>query len=324
MGIPKQVRDQANESEQLAVQHGLKDGQGKDDEVIKPVVEPKKEPPAEDWETRFKNYKSATDVTIGDLRDQLSVSQQQITESQQQVQQLIAKAQEEKPAPSSENDTSNPNNGGFDLELLPAEMREKYDDEFLVSMSSMNSIQMTQIIGDLQSRLDAAEGSIKAVEGNVENVQTTQAKSARELFYDDLDDKEPEWEKIGADEVFIAYLKNPISEFDTRPLKVVFDQANFDNDSATVLKVIAAYKQTGATVTSESNANKLDELVSPEDGNGSNNVIDDIGIHTETFTESQVKAFYSKVTKGKYSHEDAAAIEQKIQAAQQAGKILPG
>jgi len=315
MAVPQQVRKQAEQSEQLAIEHGLKEGQGNEEEGVKAVkaipASPAEvtDPPAENWETRFKNYKASTDETIRELRGDLSVSQQQITQSQQQVQELIAKAQEQKPALNSEDDPSKINNGEFDLDSLPADMREKYEDEFLLSMSKMNKVQMTGIIGDLQKRLDNLEGSI-------DTVQTTQAKSARDLYYDELDDKEPNWELIGAEQGLTKYLLEPVSEFDQRPLKVIFDEADANNDAKTVLKILAAYKKTGAVDPGvnnpQDNPNALDELVSPEVGNVSGSVIDDIGVHTESFTESQVMKFYSDVTKNDYSAEDAAAIESKI------------
>jgi len=327
MAVPQQVRKQAEQSEQLAIEHGLKEGQGNEEEGVKAVkaipASPAEvtDPPAENWETRFKNYKASTDETIRELRGDLSVSQQQITQSQQQVQELIAKAQEQKPALNSEDDPSKINNGEFDLDSLPADMREKYEDEFLLSMSKMNKVQMTGIIGDLQKRLDNLEGSI-------DTVQTTQAKSARDLYYDELDDKEPNWELIGAEQGLTKYLLEPVSEFDQRPLKVIFDEADANNDAKTVLKILAAYKKTGAVDPGvnnpQDNPNALDELVSPEVGNVSGSVIDDIGVHTESFTESQVMKFYSDVTKNDYSAEDAAAIESKIMAAQKSGNILPG
>ncbi len=320
MGIPQQVRKQAEEAEQLAVDHGLKEGQGEKDGSIKPAAEVKKASPVDDWEKRFKNYKVATDKSLSDLRNQLSSSQQQVTESQRQVQELIAKAQEAPVVSKIEDDKPGPKHGGIDIDSLPAEMREKYEDDFLISMSQLSSHQMVGLVGDLQKQIDD-------LKGNVETVVTTQVKSARDLYYDELDDKMPDWEQIGAEQGLNEYLINPVSDFDERQLKVVFDEANANGNAKTVLKILAAYKKTAATAVSESaieSTNALDELASPEGGNAPGSVIDDIGAHTETFTESQVNKFYAEVTKNKYSPEEATAIETQIQAAQVAGKILQG
>ena len=326
--IPSAVRKQGEESERLAEEHGLKKGQGKD---IPPADDPGKKKPdepaekpkpstnEEDWKTRFKNYKQTTDGTISELRQQLSALHDDIagykTQSAQLNEQLNAK-----PSQASKNvDTGQ----GFDIESLPADMREKYDDDFLESMSKLNTLQMTAKIGDLQERLDR-------MEGKVNNVETTQVKSARDLFYEALDKNESSWETIGASKEFAEFLMQPESEFSSRSLKEVLDEANANNNANTVLKIIAKYKQNAATadnggVNTDDTKNKLNEMVSPEGGNAANgDIADDIGVHTESFTQSQVEKFYVDVTRSAYSPEEAAAIEKKIMAAQQAGKILPG
>lgn len=324
MTMPSAVRKASEESERLAVEHGLKPGQGDEEQgkqqqqaapATPAPAEPAKPTEEVDWEKRFKNYKKETDQTISDLRETVGVSQNQLAESQRQIQEMI-KAQQEKPV-----ETEKPDKEKF-LESLPAEMREKYEPEFLESMSQLNSIQMTSIIGDLQRQIDE-------LKGDVSQVSTNHQLTAREQYYKDLDDKEPDWEKIGAEEAFIEYLNTPVSEFDTRTYHQVLSDADASNDAATVLKIIAAYKKDAGIadpeVTTTQGNNTLEELASPDAGNGSASVIEDIGPQTEAFTESQVTKFYADCTKGNvYTNEEAIAIEKKIQAAQQAGKISPG
>lgn len=325
MNMPSAVRKAGEESERLSVEHGLKPGQGNEEQgkqqqqaapaTPAPAAEPAKPTEEVDWEKRFKNYKKETDQTIADLRETVGASQNQLAESQRQIQELIAAQQEKPPA-----ETEKPNKEKF-LESLPAELRDQYEPEFLESMSELSRIQMTGIIGDLTKRLEN-------LEGNVEQVSNNQQLTARERYYKELDEKEPDWEKIGAEKAFIEYLESPVSDFDSRTLGQVLKTADGSNDAATVLKIIAAYKKDAGTAdaggTTTQEVDTLEELASPDAGNGSANVVDDIGLQTESFTESQVEQFYADWTKGKYSQADAVAIEKKIQAAQQAGKILPG
>lgn len=331
--IPAAVRKQADEAEQLAKEHGLKKD-GQDDDKGKPLeaanaipqdkpVENK--PQEEDWETRFKNYKTTTDRTIGELRQSESAANDRINQLTSQVNELTEKLNSvpEAPAPTPET--------GFDINSLPEDMRSEYDDAFLVNMSKLNTIQMTKIVGDLRKEIDSLKGKVTTVEN-------TQVKSASEKYYDLLD---KEWEGWDIDdpndprssvfEPFIKYInENPVSVVDDTPLATVFYDAHEKQDSKTVLNIrrgfLAQQLQTaGASEVSDSSGDTtLDELASPDTGNGSGNIADEIGVHTQSFKQSDVKKFYDDVTKGKYDPDEVKAIERNIIAAQEAGKLLPG
>jgi len=351
--IPSAVRRQAEEAERLAVEHGLKgappaEGGGGEGEPKAgqepekpaetptqtadpaPKAEPKKVDP-EDYKERFSRYKAQTDQTIAEQRGQIQAMQQQLAESQRQIQELIAKLQEQQAAaPEAGNGPESASADDVDLSSLPADLREEYDENFLRAMARLNNHQLVKMVGDLKAELDALKGTVTTV-------AETQQKSAKELYYEALDREVPNWEEIGADPAFIEWLNNRVSEVDPRTYGEILREGDETANATMTLWVLNQYlgksggAQNGNGATNTDNAqpgvnNNLDTMLTPEGAGGGNGSANEaLSPTVETFTQSEVQQFYKDWAIGKkYTEAEALAIDRQIQAAQKAGKIIPG
>lgn len=337
MALPSAVQKQADEAERFAVENGLKPGMepaaGGDRQNSgnappaepaaqpTPAQDPKPKADQEDWETRFKNYKASTDKTISDLRTQLSSSQQQIADSQRQVQDLIQRIQD-KPAEQPKSEPSQASGNDLDLDSLPPEIRSEYDDDFLRNMGTLINSQLLKTVGEMKSKLDSLEGTVK-------QVRTQSEKTAQEQFYEDLDEGESDWERIGTSQEFKDWQLNRVSEIDPRTYAQVLGQAMQEFNARNVLWVLRQYKssQGGQQDTGDgepTNQQNLDHLVTPDSG-GAGNGGPGLDDQVDTWKQSAVQQFFKDVaTTSKYTPQEAKAIERQILAAQKAGKIIPG
>jgi len=329
MAIPSAVRKIGEQAEQAAVDAGIKPGSQPAPSAGNPPVAAVPDPATEqggpveheDWEKRFKGYKASTDQTIADLRQTLAQMQQTLANSQEQNQLLMSRLEAGTPAKPAES-TPTESSDDIDLSILPQSFRDEYDDGFLLNMGKMMNATMVNKLKSLQERLDA-------IDGNINQVVQTQDKTAVQVYQERLDAAFPNnaWVSMTSEgnKNWAKFCSQSLSEFDSRTYNDIVGAAHEAKDADTVIRVLKTFQAWEQALGggTESGVNPLAGQVTPE-GGGGGDPIDQIDSRTETFTVSQVNQFYKDSATGQYSPEEAAAIEQRIIAAQKAGKIIQG
>lgn len=333
--LPKAVQAIGDAAEQQAVELGIKPGSkpatpAEPAQTVQQTQQSMKVDP-DDWETRYKRYKSATDDTINDLRKQVSELTSTMTQVQQQnsdmMQKLAAASATPAPAPAatqqmtaSQNDDEAAYKQWYDK--LPQRFKDDYTDDYLRDQFFFQNTSSGQQIA-------APPDNLKELEAKVDKVYQTQEKTAQQLYEEALDKKYPNdgWIMATKEPEWGAFCAKTVSPVDTRTYGAIVKAGNESHDVTSVLWVLGQYQQYKTDLEAENKQTQVvdprQELLTPE-GSAGGNAIDEINANADTFTVTQVQQFYQDRTKGKYSDEEFKAIEQSILRAQAAGKIIQG
>ena len=338
--LPKAVREAQAAAERTAVELGMKGAPGAEPgtpaaqaeatatpaQPAAPAEQPRERIDPEDWKTRFSNYKRETDQTISELRQTNGSLQQQIADMQRQQSALIERltAAEAKPA----NTPAVSGSGGqFTIDMIPEEIRDQYDDEFLGAV-----VKVAQLVSGSSSQSVPSDivARLNQIEASTSKLNTVAVKTAQQLFYDALDGAVPEWERIGQDQQWYDWLKatqiNP--PFDRRTAQDVYEQAMEGKEAEHVIALLKRFKaETGwaisGTINQQSN---LNSRVTPDGAAPGGTLSSDLGEGAGVWTESAINQFHTDITKGRYRGREAEAqrISNEIQLAFQQGKVVPG
>lgn len=290
--------------------------------ALEVVAEPgKKEAGAknepENWELRFKNYKTTTDQTITSLRTELVTAQQKSGQDDARIADLGERLQTLESAAAKVAETP-ANNAAkeFDINLLPEDMRNTYEPEYLKNLVAIvQQVHGTgnddKIILELKQQLDDLKGMVQTTKEN-------DAKSALEKYYEVLDKEQPNWVEIGEMPEFTEFLTGKVNELLPQTYGDVLAAADQQNDATKVLSVIAAYQQAGGKI---DNGTGLEGQVTLDGGAAHGGDGSDLQPADQKLTEEQITQFNLDVTKGVYKDkpEDRAAIEAIIKAQYSAG-----
>ncbi len=333
MPLPKAVQEIGDAAEAAATKAGMKPGS-------KPVVvetassklvpvkttnEPAKVDPG-DYQTRYSNYKKATDQTITDLRQTLATTQATLSETQRQVHELLtansnSAAKPAEPVKSTAGTKDDPAYKLY-LEKLPESIKNEYTEDYLFDQFIINS---TAGAGS-----DQSDNDISKLETKLDNVIQDQNKTKKEIYYDEMDVAFPndEWITLGNGSKWSEFCLKAVSPVDRRTFGDLVEDATNTLTSSTLIWVLNEYKQHLSTLDGvvENEVDPLLSQVTPEGaGGGGGDPVAEINARAETFTHSQVTQFFTDVaTTKKYTAEEAGSIEKSILAAQAAGKIIPG
>lgn len=333
--LPSQVQKISDDAEAIAKETGMKPGDkpvetasAQLNVVADPAHKGSKVDP-DDYKTRFVNYKKATDATITELRGTLATTQATLTETQRQVQELIA-AGGGKPAvtdtpakvdASAELTKESPVYQEY-LAKLPKSITDEYTEDYLFDQFVIQ----TSVNGYSQGKTS----DLSALEAKVDNVVEFQEKTKAELYEEEMDRLFPndEWITLASGDEWNKFCGQRVSEVDPRSYGQIVKQGSDTHTAATVSWVLNQYKQHLSTLEAASTAvvDPLMSHITPEGGGpGGGDPITELNAQAETFTASQVTQFFTDcATTDKYTAEEAAAIEKSIMAAQNADKIIQG
>lgn len=305
MSIPKKVREQAERSEALAKEHGLTEPV---EETAPPhpleVVSDKPQPPAaqpdadHNWEKRYKGLKKTHDTVVPELRNRIA-----------QLEADLAKAQQAPPAAPAA-PAAAPVSTESVLAALTDKEKSEYSPEFL------------DLVVRIAGRVAGAGSNVDPnVNERLDRIEQVSAKTADDLFWDEIDRGVPNWQTMQATEDMQGWLL----EYDdllgmSRSQAVAAAQQNLD--SRRVIAIYNQYKQTlsGASIVDTPEG----ELLLPESGGGDGGAPparDDT-----IWTVGQVQQFYKDLALGKYKGKEgrakADAIERQIEKARDENRIV--
>ena len=168
---------------------------------------------------------------------------------------------------------------------------------------------------ELVKRLEAAEQELSVT-------KQARVQTARERYNEAMDNAFPddEWVTMtnsGA-QSWKDFCNRQSSPADPRTFGEILMNAHETCNSGVATWVLNTYKREEQT-----GADPLAGHITPESAGGDPSA--DIGAQVDTFTVSQVNAIFKDIaTTRKYTAAEAASLQDRIQRAQQAGKIIPG
>lgn len=296
MPLPKQVREQGEESDRL-----IADAIGANDEAVAPVD---KDKPADevvkidpsDYKTRFSlmkdKYDKLVSETIPDLNSKISQRDDQVLDLTRQVADLAQKLQavpavSETPAAPVVNTSANLTDRI--MSVLSEGEKETYSDDFIDMLGRViNSVQSeNKVDPQLESRL--------------EKVETTQHLTAEERFWKTIDTEVSNWREVQKTPAFQKYLKrhDPLLGT-TREAILGYAQEELNAERAVAVftdfingkqSIVPDDDEPGDTI------NPLEKHVVPEDtGSGGMGELDAV----PQLTTEEIEKFYIDVALGRY------------------------
>ena len=333
MALPRAVQEANDLADRLANERGMKGAPGEQSpgnepkpaavQSVAPAEKQQERIDPTDYKARFSNYKRETDTTISEQRQEIAQLRQQFEDLRQQNSELASRLATAAPAQTSAAQSG----GGFSLDKIPQSLRDKYDDDYLGDLVMMSQAILANSGGQSSANTDI-DARLRAIEADTASNKAITRKTVRQLFYEELDEKVPEWEVIGADQQYYSWMDvtkvNP--PFDNRLAKDAYNEAMDNSNAPVIIALLKRFKsETGWASTGLPRQN-LEGMVTPQGGSPSGSMADDLGQGAGVWTESAVNKFYVDVSKGVYTRnpQEAQRIESEIKLATQQGKILPG
>lgn len=334
--LPSKVKAIGDAAEALAKETGVKPGEkpvqtatSQLKSVTEPAQKAKDKIDPDNWKERYSRYKATTDTTISELRTTLATVQATLTSVQAQYQELLKKPDVSIAQPvvaansnlSAKLTKDSPVYKKY-LERLPESIKADYTEDYLFD-------QFVIQVSVNDDKPESKSSDLTALETKVDGIVEFQEKTRAELYEEEMDRAFPndEWITLASGEEWNLFCSQRVSTVDQRTYGEIVKHGSDTHTAANVIWALNEFKAQQNTLEVDDTVDDtLLSQVTPEGaGGGGGDPIAEINAQAETFTQSQVTAFFTEVaTTAKYSAEQAAAIEQSIIAAQAAGKIIPG
>lgn len=271
-------------------------------------VEGKQEPKSDgDWEHRYKSLRGRyerQEQTIKGLNSRIG-----------QLEALLAQTTENKPKEPSQT----PDNKF----QISEEERETYGEDFLDVAARAAASRLDPIIGELKSRLDEIQGTVKSVAQQTE-------EEKRQSMYSLLDGEVPNWRDVNRDPNFVAWCNLP-DPFSGVIRMEMLREAYTQLDGRRVLNFFKGFLKDEA-VTDPA------RIVKPEMPNTGKVPLENFAApgrakapaaavrpgEKETISTAQIAQFYADVNRGKYRGNEAEKerLEAMIFQAQAEGRVV--
>lgn len=262
---------------------------------------------ADEWRTRFTNYKASTDRTVHDQRVQ-------IDELTAKVEKLTA---EKAAAPAKPAESLPPSS------VLSDQEREDYSEEFLGVVGKVSSAAVERIIAEQKSTIERLENTVNKLQGSFSQAKKVAEKTKEDSFFDALDKAVPSWESIlQKDARFDLYM----SKTDPMSGEVrlnLLHKARADNDPARAARFYTAFAAEHGLPTKLSTSVTSTLQVVPDDSGASDG---EANQDEKIYTQGEIDKFYLDLaTKGHkgmgLTKEQASAEEKRIYVAFQQGRV---
>jgi len=345
MALPKAVQAIGDAAEQAAVDAGMNVPGRQPSEVggnpgpaapaaapkptaapAAPAAVPDPDPDARyaQLDKQFRNYKTTTDQTIFELRQQRSTDQAAIADLQSQLAQ--AKAATVKTVPAADPNT-NPEAFEAGLKAWLAQFPQETVDEYEPSYwRDQYRIKLSTIPGMQSADYDR----LADIEAKAEQAVQYQQKTQFQMYLDAMDAAFPgdAWIKLAERPEWDAFCLQQAGPYSQETYGDVVGRAK-GHDSTTLIKVLKDFQRHLTTLNAGAQPGSnpaLEGLLTPEGGaGGGGDPIEEKNAMVRTFTRSEVNQFFKDVaTTHKYTPEQARSIESQIIAAQGANKIIEG
>ena len=194
-------------------------------------------------------------------------------------------------------------------------IRDDYGDEFASNIDSAINSRVEALVAQ---RLNPMAEKINAV-------QTTQARSAEQVFFDALAKAVPKWMEINNNDGFKYWLGTP-ETFSGLPYQTLLESAHAQWDADRVARIFQAwpgYAGIGApkSPSPDPNKNELESLIQPGPTAPNNQPTD---ANKKTYTQAQIRTFYEEVRRGLWKHrpKEQADMDMEIALASKEGRIV--
>ena len=329
MSIPKQVKKQSEEVQELYKQikgepeeAQATEAETTTDAPVNTVEEPKtsdsveeqapqsetqeqtksddQEPKEDNWQQKYKSLQGMYNADV----PRLSSENRNLTSRVTQLEQLLSTM--EKPTVKESVQAE---------KLITPEDEKEYGDSINIMRKAARE-EIAQLKQQIQQLQDVVP--------KVQQVQTQQKKSSEQNFWNTIANEVPNWQDINKNEAFQAWLLevDPLTGISRQ---TYLEDAQNNLDANRVVNFFKTWEgefgvAKSAQTDRKAQQSQLQKQVSP--GKSRNNGTKAAG-QTKTYTNADIKEFFSDVRKGKYKGRDdeRGRIERDIFAAQQEGRI---
>lgn len=240
----------------------------------------------DNWEVRFKNYKTATDRTIHELR-------QVNSDLQRRVESLQAQPQAQQPA----------NSIGLD------ELKELFGDEGVDAIVRLTNGEVSKATSPLKAEIDRLNTQLH------EEKAATAAHTEHQSLTQAVANHVKDWERIDSDSAFLAWMNEPDDYSPGATRADLFLAAKDRRDVGTIVRYYLAWK-----AKNQPKPDPRERMITPESRAG-----DFSGQqgNEKIWTQKQITDFYAAKRRGDYrgKEDEATKIERDIFAAQRENRI---
>jgi len=314
MGTPQAVQDQIDEANRIqeaisgSKTEGEQDNANKSPEPAKTTDNPVKagnesieqlKAKLEQLDTRFKSYKKMYDKEVSGSRVELQKKSDEITQLKTEIERLKAEASE-KPGKNDDRETS---------ETLE-EISEKFGDEFVDAVSDLSKSQLMRENVKLLARIDNIEKRLdqKSTEQLADNESANEPTDAGYSFESRLKDLVPDWVQINGSIEFKEWLDGADKDGQRRQDNLVI--AHKAGNAIRVAELFYEFKDAQF-----SHRESTGEYL-PDGLNGGERDVSE-----EIITQDYINKFYHDKALGRFTPDEAAKREAKINAAMETGSI---
>ncbi len=270
------------------------------------------------WEKRYSILKGKYDAEVPRQARQIKELKNELAG----VRGLLAKLNEQKPAPPASSSEAPASPEKPAQRLLKQQEIEDYGEE-LIGVIHRGAAEA------FNPEIAALKEEIKQLKSQLGGVSQTLHSSQRDTVLDILTREVPDWKTLNEDELFLSWL-DEVDTFSGEPRQVLLDRAFGSGDAARVVAFFKGYLNENAALQplqqdepppARNTSTKLNDMVAPGKPKGAPGGAQKG--EKRMWTQKQIADFYQAVHKGKYRNQPdkQAAIERDIVAAGREGRI---
>jgi len=314
MALPKQVQQQLEHAESLLASANAPAQEPAAPPPVAPVAEaPAVEPPAvapepapaaqapepapkaEDWQHKYKTLQGIHNRHVSDLKDQVSQLSTRLNE-------VLQRTEQAKPA----DKPAAPQFDPKDVETFGSDLVEM-----------VRRVAETSFGGAAQ----AFEARLQRIEQHIQGTSATVAKTAEQVFLDQLERIVPDYKEINVDDGFLAWLaeEDPVYGVPRQNALTAAAQSGDAGRTAAIFNAFKALRAPAPAPTPKPSA-QLEKQVAPRAASSGQPAADP----RRTYTVAEVESFYRDVAQGRFRgrDEEVARIEAVFNNALSEGRIV--
>lgn len=195
-------------------------------------------------------------------------------------------------------------------------IREDYGDEFASNIDSAINARVEALVAQ----------RVAPMAEKIDAVQTTQVRSAEQIFFDALAKAVPNWMEINRNDDFKHWLGTP-ETFSGLPYQTLLESAHAKWDADRAARIFQAWPGYAGIITPnppsrDPNKKELESLIQPGPTSPNNQPSTDA--NKKTYTQAQIRTFYDEVRRGLWRHrpKEQADMDLEIALAYKEGRIV--
>lgn len=199
--------------------------------------------------------------------------------------------------------------------------REEYDATLIDMVTRISGVAARSEIAKLRQEIEKRFGKL---EGNVQNVESTVAKSAQEVFFDRLTAEVPTWRDTNVSPQFLDWLEIPEELSGIRRMDILTDAVSKGDirRTVTIFKAFEALQNPAKTVVEEppvdDRKKNLEKLVAP--GKPKTSSVKASG-DKRVWRSADISKLYSDKRAGRITGAEFNELERDLFAAQAEGRV---